>query len=125
MNNLYVVPFFGIGRRVTLDVCFRLRPFIGDREDVKVIEYDSVWQKSPFEELPEMMCEWSTVMLSRLKDLDGMGYRLAGAAPGFTMRELIHELESVVWLVDCGYGEREAAVRVFLELLALCHQNSC
>lgn len=124
MNQLFVVPFFGLGRRVTLDVCFRLRPSDGPREDRKIIEFDMVWQKTPFEGFPDLVGKWSTTMLFTAKALNGMGYELAGAAPGLTLHKLISELESILWLIDCGFGEREAAVSEFLGLMALCQPDS-
>ena len=119
-RNLYVVPFFGIGRRVTLDVQFRYRS-LGESTiyDTKVVEYDHVWSDSPFEGLPELVDSWASAVLNELEIAQENGFHLTDSK--LTIASLKRELESVRWLVSVGYSERESAVNVFLRALALCN----
>lgn len=122
-RNLYIVPFFGIGRRVTLDIQFRYRS-LGESilYDTKVVEYDRIWQDTPLEGLPELIDSWASCVLNELAIAQENGFRLTDSR--FTLEEFKRELESIRWLIDVGHGERAAAVGEFLRVLALCNPAS-
>lgn len=119
-RNLYVVPFFGVGRRVTLDVDFRYRS-LGESicEDRKIISVDLDWHDNPFRDFHKLVDQWASSMLLVAKAARENGYHLEDSL--LTLDGLIEELKSVRWLYDVGYGEREAAVPAFLKLLASCN----
>lgn len=119
MKNLYVVPFMGIGRRVTLDVDFRYRE-IGYVEGKKVIEYDHKWHETPWDDLvPEQVFTWASVMCAELEKAQSEGYILASSAFD-SIGEAIFEMSCIKELFM--YGDREDQPEMVVDFLMLLHR---
>lgn len=123
MKNLYVVPFLGIGRRITLDVDFRYRE-IGYGKDKKVIEYDHKWHKEPWEDyVPEQVFSWASVLCTELERAQTEGYILVSTAFD-TIGEAIFEMDRIKDLYISGNKEEQLSiVREFFMLLHKFHRD--
>lgn len=121
MKALYVVPFMGIGRRITLDVDFRYRE-LGASSDKKVIEFDRKWRKSPWAELlPTHVFIWASVMQIELEKASTEGYILADSSFD-SIDHALSEIESIKerYLV----GTREEQLTLVTDFLMLLHMFS-
>lgn len=114
-TQLFIVPFFVVGRRMTLTIEFRGRsafdlPFSGDR---LVFDFDGDRDADTYEGLPKLCFDATVKLRESLQEMERLGWPLSVRQKKF----VAHKAPSIEWLYDVGYGERASVPESFLEAL--------
>lgn len=114
-TQLFVIPFFAVGRRMTLTIGIRARslddlPLTGDR---LVFDFDGDRDRESYEGLPKLCFDATVKLRESLQDMESLGWPLSERQKMF----VANEAPNIEWLYDVGYGERASVPESFLECL--------
>lgn len=114
-TQLFVIPFFVVGRRMTLTIEIRGRspselPYSGD---ILVFDYDSSRDKSAYIDSTEMFHAAVKALLNALQERKDAGWPLSDKQQRFLTRTG----PKLLWMYDVGPGERASMLSVALYAL--------
>ncbi len=114
-TQLFVIPFFVVGRRMTLTIEIRGRshsdlPFNGDR---LVFDFDGDRDGDTYEGLPKLCFDATVKLRESLQEMESLGWPLSTRQKKF----VAHKAPSIEWLYGVGYGERASVPESFFECL--------
>lgn len=115
-TQLFIIPFFVVGRRLTLTIEVRARsscpnlPFDGDR---LIFDFDGDRDQKTYEGLPKLCIDATRTLCDTLREMESLGWPLSAAQKKF----VTVKAPSIFWLYDVGYGERASVPESFFAAL--------
>lgn len=114
IERIYVVPFFVVGRRMSLTIELRYRSLSrDDTGDNLIFDFDSQRDQESYQGLPDLCERANQVILRELTAAKERGWPLTKKQQAFVARKSA----SISWLFDCGYGEQASVPSAFFEEL--------
>ncbi len=114
-TQLFVIPFFVVGRRMTFTIEIRGRSLsdLPYNEDSLIFDYDSVRDEALYLDGIEMFRAAVKALLDALQERKDAGWPLSHKQQIFLTRKG----PSILWLYDVGYGERASVPSVTFDAL--------
>ncbi|DAD50780.1 hypothetical protein QIJ94_gp2 [ssRNA phage SRR5466337_2] len=121
-SQLFVIPVFIVGRRMTLTIEIRARscsglPLTGDH---LVVDFDDSRDRESYEGLPKLCFDATVKLRESLRKLEIRGWPLSVSQKNFVAKKA----PEIEWLYDMGYGERASVPQIFFECLLALSENS-